>query len=46
MAYDDLKALIGALQASTTARPSDEDQVLRPLDLVDGRYVNVTTPYP
>jgi len=44
MAYDDLKALIGALQASTTARPSDEDQVLRPLDL--GRYVNVTSPYP
>jgi len=37
MAYDDLQALIGALQASASARPSDEGQVLRPLDL-DDRY--------
>jgi hypothetical protein len=36
-AYEDLKALIGALQVS--ANPPSKEDPLRPFDLADGRYV-------
>jgi hypothetical protein len=38
-AYEDLKALIGALQVSANAHSSKEDPLLRPFDLADGRCV-------
>jgi len=37
-AYNDLKPLIGALQVSADAHPSDGDPLLRPFDLANGRY--------
>jgi len=40
-AYNDLKALIGALQVSADAHSSDGDPLLRPFDLTDARYVQI-----
>lgn len=45
VAYEDLKALIGALQVSANAHSSNEDPLLRPFDLADDRYVHVIVPY-
>jgi len=40
-AYNDLKALIGALQVSADAHSSDGDPLLRPFDLADDRCVQI-----
>jgi len=40
-AYNDLKALISALQASSDVHPSSEDPLLRPFDLADDRCVHI-----
>jgi hypothetical protein len=40
-AYNDLKALIGALQVSADGDSSDGDPLLRPFDLGDDRCVQI-----
>jgi hypothetical protein len=40
-AYNDLKALIGALQVSADTHSCDGGPLLRPFDLTDDRYVQM-----